>query len=378
MKKVLIFTTSIGNGHNIAAKALQSHFEDAGYDVIVIDFVKFTSNILNLLFVNGYTFLYKKLPKLFRKLYYFSNNRKTIFLFKCKFTLILDRKINYLINAYKPDLIIGTHPFIVSVISKLKNKKKIFIPFISIVTDYNAHYAYINKCVDAYVTGSKYTSYTIINKGIEENKVYDYGIPIRKEFLNYIDKKKLLDRKFTIMLMSGSMGINRIEEVLDKILLCKNRLKIIVVCGNDNVLFERINKEYLNNRKIDKEIIVYGYTTKIHQLMEESDILITKPGGLTISESVAKKLPILIPFMLPGQEEENAEFLEKEGAAIVIKEINEINELIDRLVNNPRILREIKRNINKLYHNNSLEMIMSLSNRLIEKYRSIIKDDMAV
>lgn len=377
MKKVLIFTTSIGSGHNIAANALQSHFEDAGYDVIVIDFIKYTSNILNSIFVNGYTFLYKKVPKLYRELYYLSN-RKAIFLFKYKFTLILVRKIKNLINAYEPDLIIGTHPFIVSVISKLKNKKKISIPFISIVTDYNAHYAYINKSVDAYITGSKYTSYTIINKGIDGNKVYDYGIPIRKEFLSHIDKIKLVDRKFTIMLMSGSMGINRVEEVLDKILLCKNRLKIIVVCGNDNVLFERINKEYLNNRQLDKEIIVYGYTTKIPQLMEESDILITKPGGLTISESLAKKLPILIPFMLPGQEEENAEFLEREGAAIVIKEINEINKLIDRLVNNPRILRKIKRNINKLYHNNSLEMIMSLSNRLIEKYRSIIKNDMAV
>lgn len=369
MKKVLIFTASTGGGHNQAAKSLSSKFELYDYEVIVVDILKLTNRVMEKLVVEGYEILSCSLPIVYRGLYKYSNKkfiniRLSKYIFK-----IFKRKIYRSIDKVQPDLIIGTHPFIVNIVSGLKYKKRVYIPFISVVTDFKAHSSYFGDCVDAYITGSEYTNNGMIKKGISEDKLYCYGIPIKQEFLCSNKSIEIRDRNvFTLLLMGGSMGITAIEEVLEGLVNCKNRLNIIVVCGNNEELFNKIKSKYGENPK-DKKIEIYGFTNEIPKLMDNSDILISKPGGLTVSEAIAKRLPILIPYMLPGQEEENAEFLSDSGIAMMIENINEIEGLIDDLINKPKILENMKKKMERISEDYSVDSIIELGEELIEKYK---------
>lgn len=369
MRRVLIFTASTGGGHNQAAKSLASKLQEYGHEVIVVDILKLTNRVMEKVVVEGYEILSCSLPIVYRGLYKYSNKKSintkiSKYIFK-----IFKRKIYKSITEVNPDLIIGTHAFIVNIVSGLKRKKRIFIPFISVVTDFKAHSSYYGESVDAYVTGSEYTSIGMVDKGIEADKLYCYGIPIRQDFLFGNTNIKVDEEKdLTVLLMGGSMGITAIEEVLEGLVNCKDRIRINVVCGNNKVLFKRIQSRY-NESIRDKEIKIYGFTNEIPKLMDNSDILISKPGGLTVSEAIAKRLPILIPYMLPGQEEENAEFLSQSGIAMIIKDIDKIDGLISKLVNNPENLQNMKMKMENIAEGYSIDSIVQLGEELINKYQ---------
>lgn len=368
MRKVLIFTASTGGGHNQAAKSLASKLQEDDCEVVVVDILKLTNKVMEKVVVEGYEILSCSLPVVYRGLYKYSNKKSintriSKYIFK-----IFKRKIYKSITEVEPDLIIGTHPFIVNIVSGLKHKKKIFIPFISIVTDFKAHSSYFGEHVDAYVTGSEYTNIGMMDKGIEAHKLYCYGIPIRQDFLFSNAEVQVDDKKdLSVLLMGGSMGITAIEEVLEGLVNCKGKLRINVVCGNNKVLFKRIQSRYGEHRD-DKEIKIYGFTNEIPKLMDNSDVLISKPGGLTVSEAIAKKLPILIPYMLPGQEEENAEFLSESGIATIIEDINKIDILIKNLIDNPQNLQNMKNKMEDIAKNYSIDSIVTLGEELINKY----------
>ncbi|SHK40379.1 MGDG synthase family glycosyltransferase [Paramaledivibacter caminithermalis] len=371
MKKVLIFTVSTGGGHNQAAKSLSFKFQSYGYNTIVVDILKLTNKVMEKLFAEGYEILSCNMPKVYRGLYNYSNKQNingklTKYIYR-----IFKRKIYKLICEENPDLIIGTHPFIVNVISNLKQRKRLFIPFISVVTDFKAHSSYFSKYVDAYITGSKYTNIGMINEGIPEERLYSYGIPIRQEFLSNDGSYGKRDYNgFTILLMGGSMGIKSIEDVLEGLVNCYNKLRIVVVCGNNKSLMDKLKSRYKYS-PINKDIIIYGFTDNIPKLMDEADILISKPGGLTVSEAIVKRLPILIPYMLPGQEEDNAEFLLNSGIAMMVNDIDRIDNIIDDLVNKPEILEKMKLKMEEIAQHYSVDNIVKLGERLINKYRII-------
>jgi len=369
MRKVLILTASTGGGHNQAAKSLSSKFQFYGYEVIVVDILKLTNKVMEKLFVEGYEILSCSLPIVYRGLYKYSN-KKSINIRLSKYIYkIFKRKIYKSIEEEQPDLIVGTHPFIVNIVSGLRYKKRIYIPFISVVTDFKAHSSYFGECVDAYITGSEYTNMGMIKRGIDPDKLYCYGIPIKQDFLSANRNIEAKDKSnFTVLLMGGSMGITAIEEVLEGLVNCKNKLNIIVVCGNNEELYNKIKARYGGDSK-DKGIEIYGFTNEIPKLMDRSDILISKPGGLTVSEAIVKRLPILIPYMLPGQEEENAEFLSDSGIAIMINNIDEIDGLINDLINKPEILENMKKRMESISDDYSVDSIVELGEELINKYK---------
>ena len=373
MKRVLIFTASTGGGHNQAAKSLENEFKSYGYEVIKLDVLKETSKILDALISDGYRILATSLPKMYGGLYKLSDKKRVNRRVTRLITKIQYNKIYHLIMENKPDLIIGTHPFIVNVIGYMKANELIRIPFISIVTDYQAHQTYVNSYVDAYITASYYTSQSLINRGVPEHKIYPYGIPIRRAFLEKGNDSNnishCLNSRLTVLLMGGSMGLKSMKKVLDNLVINENAIRIIVVCGNNNILKYEIEKNY-KDRFVSKEIIVYGFTKEIPQLMDISDVIITKPGGLTVSEAIAKNVPMIIPYFIPGQEEENADFLTKCKVAIRVDDIKGINDIIDYIIEHPEVLDKMKEKMKEISNTYSIDNIVKLSDKLIKQYSS--------
>ncbi|NLK94332.1 MAG: glycosyltransferase [Clostridiales bacterium] len=365
MKKVLILTTSTGQGHNQAASSLIDAFSKEGFECIKLDFLASNSKILNKTVVKGYEILASKFPSIYGWFYDFTDSEKTNTLLQIVFTFTT-KKLLKSINLIKPDLIIGTHPLTVNLLAKLKKKNKISIPFISIVTDFKAHFTYVNKLVDLYITGSEYTKKSLIDRGISYDKIVTLGIPIKSDF--YTNDKKVIEIKdkeyFNLLLMSGSMGLNNIYFVLNELLNNKHKLRITVVCGNNKALKEQIINK-CSQKYPNKKIHILGFTNDVSMLMDYSDAIISKPGGLTATESIVKNLPLIIPFSIPGQEMENTKFLCENGYAICINNVKDINSTLDFLIENPNKLKEMKKNMNNLSSTYSTKKIVSISSNLI-------------
>jgi processive 1,2-diacylglycerol beta-glucosyltransferase len=367
MSNVLILSASTGQGHNQAANCLKHELEASGNAVTIVEPLKEEGRVMDALVDDGYHILATKLPKMYGRLYKITGYKivnKGVVTF---LNITLSNTVYQLILEHKPDLIFTTHPLLISVVSFLKASHRINLPLIAVVTDYMAHRFYVNRYVDAYIVASTYTKETLTEKGVPETKIYAYGIPISKEFRQ--PRKITKERVFTVLIMGGSMGIHYIKNCLETLVHNDYELKIFVVCGNNHKLKKDLEKKYskpLNGKQIE----IFGFTRAIPDLMDQSDVIITKPGGLTVTEAINKNIPIIIPFFIPGQEEENTEILVKAGVAVSVSNFIQLNQTVSRLYENPVLLENMRLKAQEIAEGLSPDGIVKLSDMLIFSYNN--------
>lgn len=364
MKKVLVITTSTGQGHNQAASTLCDFFEQEGFRATKIDFLSINSVILNKAVVNGYELGASVFPHIYGIVYKITNipfiNKSLTYPF-----LNAGKRVWEVIENEKPDIIVSTHPLGINMLHRFK-KQGLAIPCISTVTDFKAHYTYISPLMDAYVTGSEHTKNSLISKGINPSVIYPTGIPINDIFF---EKQNSIEMKhtnpFNILLMGGSMGLNKISAVLDELLLNEHNLNITVICGNNKKLLNSLKEKSLTGFK-NKNVKLLGFTNDIPNLMNMSHLIISKPGGLTVTEAIAKNIPILIPFAIPGQEKENSEFLSQNGYAISVDLLSNINKEVDKLIQDPNILEKMRKNLSTISSTYDNRKIVEIAKELLK------------
>ncbi|MDZ4994188.1 galactosyldiacylglycerol synthase [Clostridium perfringens] len=369
MKKVLILSTSTGYGHNQAANSLMELIKNDDTEILVHDFLK-ENRFFNRSIVNGYDLCASSLGTLYGLLYKISNI-KIINSLACMFFLPVANKLTKFIYNFNPDLIITTHPLAVSVLSHLKRKKIITVPVISVVTDFKCHYTYVSKQIDHYIVACEYTKKNLASKGIPSERISPFGIPAKKDFYetdyhNHIEH--ITKPPLKLLLMGGGMGLDNISKVLKTLMKNENPLDLTIVCGNNSELKEHLCKEY-EHLKGNKILNILGYTTEIPKIMKNSDLIITKPGGLTTTESLLSHLPMIIPFIIPGQESENREFLAKSNCAVHINHLDELNTLINEFNEDGNKLISMRNSILKVVSSYSPEETVKLcTNMLNDSY----------
>jgi processive 1,2-diacylglycerol beta-glucosyltransferase len=371
MSKVFIFTASTGAGHNLAAQSLKESLDEAGYQTEVYDAFKETNITLDRLITKGYQQMVVNVPKLYEQMYNQFNNmnhfQQGIFQVLTK---VMNPDIVPLINSGKPDLIITTHPFVTNVLGTLKEHNAFDVPVLSIVTDYKIHTLYLKKMIDAYVVGSDYTKQTMVAKGVAEEIIYPYGIPIRQTFLtnNHLERKEISDVAGTILLMAGSLGSKQMEKAFSSLLKVKEKIRIIVVCGNNAKIEKEIKNLYARETGADKIVEIHGFVNNVSELMDQSDAIISKPGGLTTTEAIVKNIPMIIPFYYPGQEEENADYLVDGGMAIKVDKIKDLTSMVDFLFENKYIIKRMSENMSEEAQKRSMSKTIELCKDLIAAY----------
>ena len=355
MKKVLIFYASYGGGHLSAAKSIQefilNNYNDV--DTELIDCMKYVNKPVEKLTTAAYKEMAKRAPWAWGKIYSNSQSGPLAHI-STRANKIMAIKLLKLLREKNPDLIISTHPFSSQMCSYLKRKGKITSKIATIMTDFSPH--------DQWLVGSDYTDYFfvahdkmknyLLSKNIDSSKVFATGIPISNRFLEKHDNQKTLNEfGFTnekpILLFFGGgeygLGKNRTLEIFECLVKNFNDLQIITIAGKNEKIkkgFEDIVHKY--NK--DNLVKVLGFTNKVPELMSISSLVITKPGGLTTSESLACNLPIIVINPIPGQEEENAEFLVEKNIAIWLKKDTNIEIALKDLFENKDRLNEMKEN----------------------------------
>lgn len=349
MQKILILTTATGEGHNQAAKSLRDILKTEYSETLVFDFLENTKAV-NDLVIGGYEIAAKIFPYIYGFFYKTSNfkaiNRMLEFFLRAPMKATLEY-----INEFKPDVIACTHPLAVCILGCLSRKGLITAPMVCVTTDFKPHYTYYSSEIDAYITGSEYSKKTLNRFGIPNDKIHTVGIPVGENFYKRYETTKTNDEFCNVLVMGGSMGLSGISKVLEQIITNTNKLNITLVCGKNTELknsLEQKYKDYINLK-------ILGYVNTIPTLMDSMDLIITKPGGLTTTESIHKGLPMIIPFVIPGQETDNAKMLVTEGAAIRVKNIAKINGIIDDLIDNPENLKCLKENMIRLSKNYSID-----------------------
>lgn len=361
--KVIIFTASTGYGHNQVALSMKNELEAKKCTVHIIEPFKEVSKSLDILVSDGYRVLATKMPKMYGTIYKMSNQRllgKPVEKISIK---AIEEKLEEIVLSIQPDLVISTHPLIVKGMCSLKNNGSYNGPFVSVITDYLPHKSYISPFVDAYIVGSEYTKRKVVEKGIHPSRVFVHGIPINRNFRES-DHSMLKSDFFTVLLMGGSMGMSGIKKVYKELVNISSPIKLIVVCGNNVQLKKSLEKYCIYDK--NKDVTIVGFTNQISQYMEISDVIITKPGGLTVTEAFAKNIPMIIPFFIPGQEAENADMLFEIDAAIKIDNIKEMGQLIESLMKDNSILTKIRHNMSKVSKDHSLDNAINLCIRLMD------------
>ena len=369
--KVLIFYASYGGGHLNAAKSIESCIIDnyKNIDVELIDCMKYVNKTLEKLTTAAYREMAKKIPWAWGKIY--SDSQKgPLAHISSRSNKIMAIKLLKLLREKQPDLIISTHPFGSQICIYLKRKGKISARIATIMTDFAPHDQWLvgNDFTDFYfVAHDKMKQYLIAND-IPRSKIYVSGIPISNRFLMKYDKKEILkkyklsEEKQTILFFGGGefgLGKTRTAEIFESFVTSNTNIQIIAVAGRNPKMKAAFEEIVERNNKSDT-IKILEFTNEVPELMSIADLVVTKPGGLTTSESLASHLPMIIINPIPGQEEENAEFLESKGIAIWIKKSDNAEEIINDLLSNTQKLANMRNNTSILSKPNSTKDICDI------------------
>jgi len=328
-KRVLLFSEGFGTGHTQAAYALAMGLRQLSRDIQtrVIELGTFLNPVLGPLIFSAYRKTVSKQPQLVGKLYRGHYDKSLNRVTRFALHKLFYNQVSHVIEQLKPDLIICTHPFPNAVVSRLK-KLGLKTPLYTLITDYDAHATWTNPEVDGYLVSTATVRDKLVARGVPPSRIEVTGIPVHPNFWHPHDREEIL-RTFqlkdmpTVLVMGGGWGLLYDEEMIEYMTTFADNVQLIF-CVGDN---EKAREKMLADPKFrHPNIKVLGYTKEINKLMDVSDLLVTKPGGMTCTEGMAKGIPMLFYKPIPGQEEENLEYFVSQGFG----ELMSSKETIDR------------------------------------------------
>jgi len=359
--KILVIHATAGAGHKKAAEAIFHGLQaKGGFDARLVDALDYTNPFFKKNYPGSYTFLVTRLPWAWG--FFFA-------LLDLPWMQPLVRKFRRLYNGFNAqalqeflvreqfDGIITTQFLSAEVCAYLKRTGAIRSKIICVVTDFDAHRVWVNAGTDIYAAACEYTKNKLIALGVPSEKIFTTGIPTDPKFALKPDtivlKKKLgvQDGLFTILIATGSFGMGPVEELMK---LLEN-YQLLIVCGNNRVLYERLKP------LAQKNAHVLGLVDNMDELMAVSNVMVTKPGGLSISEALVKNLPMLFFSAIPGQETNNIKVLSTyEVVSQAQSSLPQIAETIHEWDSNPKDLDALRQRMSELAKPNAVADIIAL------------------
>ncbi|KAB2332137.1 galactosyldiacylglycerol synthase [Cytobacillus depressus] len=334
-KKVLILSEAIGDGHTKAAEGLMqgiSHLAPS-IQTQILEVGQTLHPLTSKLLVNSYLKMISLSPSIWRKLYQYKQNQPLSDWKKSVIYQLFHRRIEVIIEQEKPHLVICTHPFTSSSLSRLKRLGHTFT-LCTVITDFHVHGAWVHSEVDIYLVSSEDISTQLMQMGIPENRLIATGLPISSNFWlrknkQEIRKKLKLKNMPSVLVMGGGLGLGGIQQLANELIKWKEKIQVIICTGRN----EKLRRTLLKNKMVHHpHVHIIGFVEHIDEWMIAADLLITKPGGLTCYEALSKGLPLYIYQPIPGHEEGNCDYLVKNRLAIQIDGLNHIDELIGNLL----------------------------------------------
>lgn len=349
--RILILSEAIaGEGHSRAARSLAAAIQELmpTARVRVVNALSYVSPRLENLTRVVYRQTLQSAPRLWGWAYEMERPLST--LMKERLGRVVAVRLKPLLELERPNLVVCTHAFAIGAVVHLRRLLGLECRIGAVITDFDVNGFWVHEDVDFYlVSGAAQRDKLVRDFGIPAERIFPTGIPIDPRFCEVADLADrvqlrralgLAEEPFTLLLAGGGLGIGPFHALLD--LLAERidePLQVLVVTGYNRALYDELT---LRIRSYRHRLVVYPYVHNMHELMAASDVMITKPGGLTTSEALALGLPLVLLESFPGQETRNRLFLVEHGAALACETVEEAVETVKTLVADPQRLYALR------------------------------------
>lgn len=337
MNIIILTENKVGEGHYKAAKAIQNafkiHYGEKVRATITFGLRKIHPSV-EWAIVHTYFGLITYTPKTWG--YIYSKTRKSPIIQRYLFAL----KLYTWLKKERPDVIICTHPACIPALSEIKKRAALSFRLGFILTDYDFHPFSVSPYVDEYFVAHESIKNRLVEQyQISSSRVFDYGIPLEPHFDHMTSSCPNEQCYQHILLMGGSCGIGPLEEILTLIQAHDHPFLVTVICGNNQALYKRLQqKKYAR-------VQILGYVQNMHDWIEQADLVISKPGGLTVTETIACGKPLIMVKPIPGQEEANHKFVEQYQLGIGIDDLSTIPDILSSIVVESELWKDRKTRI---------------------------------
>ncbi len=377
MKKILIMYATFGNGHRAIAKYIEEYFKSRDEEIEIknIDILSYITPLINKISTKvSNKMILSSNPLVWGLVYKYFDHKVTTFGSYELFTKIFDtNKLKEEIIAFNPDLTISTHFFASTCVSRYKKKKLINTKLITIITDYQSHELWLknSKIEDALIVATKDEKKEMVKKGVEKSKIKIYGIPISNRFNKEYDKNAILEKyslpsnkPVYLFFGGGGSGSKTSLPYLKKIIKLNANANFIYVAGNNKKLLVKAKKMIQKYNAYN--IRVFGFVTNIPELMTISDAVITKPGGITVTECLTLNKPMILINKTAGHEKGNFKYLVKRGYALNGSSLRKFTKVMESLEeDNSKIKKAHEKMLKNKDNQDSMQKLYKLSEELL-------------
>ena len=376
-KRVLILSASVGSGHVKAADALaRAMRERPDVEEVLCDDSLDHTNILHKQF---YSKLYKKLSEMLPEFlgWWYETSDDPWVADKSRLAIDLPQALPLisLVKEFRPDVILCTHFMPAGVISWLIANGKLDAQLGVVVTDFHFHAFWITRAFNWYFVAQEDDKIHMEALGLPGDRIMITGIPVEPEFAQPVDADAVLRRhglqvgRPTFLVVGGALGLSPATAVVRQLLNLDRDFQAVIVCGRNEEMQDDI-VQLVKSRPGDFRVL--GYTAEISELMAASTMILTKPGGMTTAEALARGLPMMILDPIGGQEERNSDVLLEAGAAVKCTEVTLVAHKLRRLIDDPPRLERMREAARQLGRPNAARDIARITLEEPEKRPVII------
>ncbi len=352
-KRVLVLSAAVGAGHMRAAQAVELALRqtDLSAQVSNIDVLTLTNAAFRRIYGEAYLDLVNKAPHVLGLFYDLMDRPRKADSKRDALRTLVDRinltKLTDVLTETPWDVIVNTHFLPAELIAGLRRRRKLKTPQMTVTTDFETHRMWVNTPCDLFTTATAEAAAYLASFGVDADSIRVTGIPIHPNFskpaarAECLAAQGLVGDRPVILQLAGGFGVGPVEKIFRSLLEVKHPIEIAVVTGRNAKAKAQIEQIEVPNRH---RVKVLGFTDKIDELMGAADIVVSKPGGLTTSECLARGAAMAVVNPIPGQESRNSDFLLENGAAIKINNIATMPMKLNALLDDPRRLQTLKSN----------------------------------
>ncbi len=354
--KLRLFYITAGMGHKVAAEVIADVVRQTGMECESIDLLGFANPLVRWMYSRFYEIMESHSHvacRLFYRLASLIGSNRKVFSPMIRGIVYTMRRPMKVIRDCDPDLAVCTHFLPILMLSFMKKKGRFHGKVVAVITDYTLHSLWVDEVVDLYIAPNRTVADALVESGISDSRVVASGIPVAPQFSEVVGKDKRLLRKelsipqddFVVLFVASGLPTRRSLKIVSTIMQIDFPMTFVVVAGRGNSMDRHLEKVKASNCV---NLVKHGFVSDIHRLLRAADLIVTKPGGLTVSESLAVGLPLVMIYPVPEQEEENMRYVVSEGAGVYVEDLNEIPVIIRRFREDPELYESYATNATRI------------------------------
>lgn len=368
-KRIILMYISEVSGHRSAALAIEKALKELqpGTEILNINAFNYTNPIAEKVVNRIYMSVIKSTPRIWEYLYDNPKVMKKIATLKKNLHNANSPKFKALFDKFNPDAVVCTQAFPCGMVADFKEMYNSKLPLFAVLTDFVPHAYWIYDKIDYYITPCSEVTQQMLDKNVPAGKIKTFGIPFDNKFNTITPRNQVIQQLGlrpdipVLLIMGGGQGLGPIKTIVKTLDKTTAEFQEIIIAGTNKKLYNSLKNKVKKNKK---NTVLLKFVDNINELMDASDIIITKPGGITTAEALAKSVPMVIVKPIPGQEANNSRYLTQKGVAVKVDKPEDIGIIIeDLLINKEKLsaMRQAARDIAKPHASmDTAKLILSL------------------